>query len=163
YRPDIIVQLRPTSPLRPPGLVDQAIKLLISDEKADSVRSVTLPSQNPYKMWTVSEGELMPLLECGISEAYNAPRQSLPQTYWQTGHLDAFRARTVREARSLTGNRILPLMVDSSLAIDIDAVIHLKSAEEILAGGEFKLVFPRAASSRLLEQVRLLAFDFDGV
>ena len=51
YIPDFIVQLRPTSPLRPKGLIDKAINLIINDKNADSLRSVTHPYENPYKMW----------------------------------------------------------------------------------------------------------------
>ena len=29
YRPDIVIQLRPTSPIRPPGCIDEAVELLI--------------------------------------------------------------------------------------------------------------------------------------
>jgi len=39
YRPDVVVQLRPTSPLRPRGLIDRAVELLESDQQADCVRS----------------------------------------------------------------------------------------------------------------------------
>src|SRR5262249_9775172 len=48
YRPEVIVQLRPTTPLRPRGLIDHAIELLESDRQADCVRSVTNPKQTPY-------------------------------------------------------------------------------------------------------------------
>src|SRR5262249_20565110 len=137
--------------------------LLLADEDADSVRSVTVPSQNPYKMWTLSQGVLKPLLECGIHEAYNSARQSLPQTYWQTGHLDVFRTSTVKRKGSLTGDRVLPIMVCSNLAVDIDTVTHLQIAEEILAAAELEVVSPSVANSPLLEPVRLLVFDFDGV
>jgi CMP-N-acetylneuraminic acid synthetase len=37
YNPDIVVQLRPTSPLRPPDCIEQAIEILIGREDADSV------------------------------------------------------------------------------------------------------------------------------
>ena len=144
YQPDIVVQLRPTSPLRPPGLVDEAIELLLAEENADSVRSVTTPSQNPYKMWTLSRGFLEPLLSSKLAEPYNAPRQLLPATYWQTGHIDAFRTRTVLEKSSLTGDRILPVMVDPAYAIDIDTSLHLRLADEIVGEGELNLVKPRS-------------------
>ncbi len=51
YTPQIVVQLRPTTPLRPRGMVDEAIHILRSDPLADSVRGVTIPKQTPYKMW----------------------------------------------------------------------------------------------------------------
>jgi N-acylneuraminate cytidylyltransferase len=163
YVPDIVVQLRPTSPLRPPGLVDEAIELLLADESADSVRSVTRPSQTPYKMWTVVEKALQPLLSTELHEPYNAPRQSLPETYWQTGHVDAFRADTVRQKLSLTGDRILPVMVDSRYSFDIDTLMHLRIAGEVVAYGDLDIVQPRISENSILEPIRLFVFDFDGV
>jgi N-acylneuraminate cytidylyltransferase len=163
YKPAIVVQLRPTSPLRPPGLVDQAIALLLADPAADSARSVTWSTQNPYKMWTMSNGVLKPLLESTIHEPYNAPRQALPSTYWQTGHIDVFRSRTIHEKQSLTGERVLPILIDSSYAIDIDATPQLQRTEEILKAGDLEVVKPQAATRPLLSTIRLLVFDFDGV
>ncbi len=51
YRPDVVVQLRPTTPLRPHGLLDEAVRMLLNDPRADCVRGVTIPKQTPYKMW----------------------------------------------------------------------------------------------------------------
>src|SRR5207244_12318856 len=50
WRPDLIVNLRPTSPLRTPTHVDDAIRLLL-DTGADSVKAVCLARQHPLKMW----------------------------------------------------------------------------------------------------------------
>lgn len=63
YRPEIVVQLRPTSPLRPPGCVDEAVQILLDHPEADSVRAVVEPDQNPFKMWTRKDGRLLPLLD----------------------------------------------------------------------------------------------------
>ena len=99
---DVVLQLRPTSPFRPKGLVDDAIRLLLEHPQADSVRGVVPSGQNPYKMWRIAEnGSMQPLLEVkGIKEAYNTPRQDLPDTYWQTGHIDAIRPRAILEKGS---------------------------------------------------------------
>lgn len=122
YKPDIIVQLRPTSPLRPAGLVDSGIELLCSDKQADSVRTVAPPHQNPFKMWQVHEGYLLPLMNAPeIPEVYNAPRQELPSVLWQTGHLEVFRYETVMQKKSLTGDKILPLPVDAKYCVDLDS------------------------------------------
>ena len=53
YHPDIVVQLRPTSPVRPPELVDEAVELLLAHPEADSVRGVVPAGQNPHKMWRI--------------------------------------------------------------------------------------------------------------
>ena len=57
---------------------------------------------------------------------------------------------------------MLPIVVDAGFAVDIDSVAHLRVAEETLATRE-DLVRPCAASTSLLDPVRLLIFDFDGV
>ena len=49
--PDVIVQLRPTSPIRPRTMVDDAIRILLEHADADCVRGVVPAAQNPYKMW----------------------------------------------------------------------------------------------------------------
>ncbi len=53
YQPNVVVQLRPTSPVRPVGLVDDAVQLLLSRAGADSVRGVVPAGQNPHKMWKI--------------------------------------------------------------------------------------------------------------
>ncbi len=113
YHPDVIVQLRPTSPIRPRTMVDDAIRILLDHADADCVRGVVPAAQNPFKMWRFNgEGKpLNPLLEVeGIPEPYNAPRQILPPVYWQTGHIDAIRISTITQKKSLTGDVIYPLV-----------------------------------------------------
>src|SRR5512134_1933665 len=84
YRPEIIVQLRPTSPVRPQDCVDSSVNILLAHPDADCVRGVVPAGQNPHKMWRFSgeDGPMMPLLAVdGIAEPYNAPRQVLPPVY----------------------------------------------------------------------------------
>ena len=77
YRPDVVVQLRPTTPLRPKGLIDQAVAVLCETPDTDSVRGVVIPKQNPYKMWRpASNGYMSPLVKTDFFEQYNmSPRQ----------------------------------------------------------------------------------------
>ena len=130
YQPDLVVQLRPTSPLRPEGLIDEGIHKLQVVPEADSLRVVCEPMNNPYKMWKISGKFITPLIENDIQEAYNQPRQNLPITYWQIGTLDVIRTSTIFDKQSLTGERILPFIVDSALAVDIDDEKSLTRAEE---------------------------------
>ena len=130
YRPDLVVHLRPTSPLRPPGLVDEGVRTLAADPAADSLRAVTPPANNPFKMWRIEGGVLVPLVDSGIHEQYNQPRQALPAAYWQTGTLDVMRAGTILDLHSMTGRRILPMVIDPELAVDIDDPLSLAVAED---------------------------------
>jgi N-acylneuraminate cytidylyltransferase len=162
YRPDLVIQLRPTSPLRPRGLLDNAVRTLLLDEAADSVRSVTPPSQNPFKMWSVRDGALAPILPSDLHEPYNAPRQSLPATFWQTGHVDAIRTSTIQQKNSMSGDRILPVFVDSAWAADIDEFTHWRLAEEGLREG-LDVARPGPGRGSAMTEIRLVVFDFDGV
>ncbi len=165
YQPDYLVQLRPTSPIRPPDCVDRAIQILIDHPQADSVRGVIPSGQNPYKMWRENEhGQLTPLLELsGVKEPYNAPRQSLPQAYWQTGHVDAIRLSTILGKGSMSGDVIYPLLLDPRYAIDIDTLRDWQLAEWIISLGDLPMVQPGKDRRLLPDQVDLLVFDFDGV
>jgi len=129
YSAELVVQLRPTSPIRPLGLIDQGIHQLLEVDRADSLRVVCTPTNNPYKMWRIEEGFLVPLFESGIPEQFNQPRQKLPVAYWQIGTLDVIRTRTIYKKKSTTGNVVLPLVVEPTLAIDIDDQASLKRAE----------------------------------
>ena len=51
------------------------------------------------------------LVISNIKEAYNMPRQKLPETFWQTGHIDVIKIDTILSKKSLTGDKILPLQV----------------------------------------------------
>ena len=162
YRPDVVVQLRPTSPIRPRTSVDESIAIITGDPRCDSVRAVTPSGQNPFKMWRIENGSMVPLIKTDFIEQYNMPRQKLPASVWQTGHVDTMRYETVIEKKSLTGDRILPLMIDPRYAFDIDNQEQWEFAEWALSHWDFDPVRP-GESAADLSSIRLVVFDFDGV
>lgn len=140
YHPDIIVQLRPTSPFRRVAHIDAAVCRLLERPEADSVRTVCVPFQNPFKMWRIDpDGFMRPLLDTGFPEPYNMPRQALPEVYWQTGYVDAAWTDTILEKKSMTGDHILPLVINPSEWIDIDSPDDWRRAERLLESGEITL------------------------
>jgi CMP-N-acetylneuraminic acid synthetase len=140
YHPDIVVQLRPTSPLRKVRHIEEAVSSLLEHPLADAVRTVCVPFQNPYKMWRIGEdGFMLPLLASEFREPYNMPRQALPEVFWQTGYVDAAWSRTILEKGSMTGERILPLIIDPDEWIDIDSPDDWRRAERLLESGEIRL------------------------
>ena len=165
YQPDIVVQLRPTSPVRPVGLVDDAINTLIQHPEADCVRGVVASGQNPFKMWRISSsGQLEPLLKvAGLGEPYNAPRQALPDTFWQTGHIDAIRTSTILNKHSLTGEVIFPLIIDPLYTVDIDTIEDFKNSARLMSDLRIKAVDPLKSRRGFPERVSHLIMDFDGV
>lgn len=162
--PEIVVQLRPTSPLRPRDCVDAAIERLRGDATLDSVRGVVLAAQNPYKMWRLqADGTMAPLFASeGSSPHYNQPRQELPRTYWQTGHVDAIRTTVITEHASMSGNRIGSLVLDAAYACDIDTDADWQRAEWLLEHIDRPIVRP-GNRRPFPDNPRLVVFDFDGV
>jgi N-acylneuraminate cytidylyltransferase len=168
YRPDVVVQLRPTSPVRPPSLVDEAVCLLLEHPEADSVRGIVPAGQNPHKMWRIDPetGQMRPLLAVeGIAEPYNAPRQALPPVFWQTGHVDAIRPDLFDQG-TMSGKVILPVLVDPAYTVDIDTPKDWARSEWLVWHSDLDIVYPgrRGAPRRPMpQQVDLVIFDFDGV
>ena len=131
YRPEILVQLRCTAPLRPAAMIDRAVRMLQDHPEADSLRAVIPASHTPYKMWRLNGEYLEPLLVLPeVPEAYNEPRQKLPAIYWQNGYLDIIRRTTITEKRSMTGEKILALVMSPEDDIDIDSQRDLDRANQ---------------------------------
>ncbi len=137
YRPEIIVHLRPTSPLRRVWHIDQAVLRLLEHPEADSIRSVSPPSQNPFKMYRIgADGVLQALVEVpGLPEAYNMPRQALPAVYWHNGYMDAFWTDTVTEKHSMSGTVILPFVLSAEDWVDLDTPEDWARAENLVQRG----------------------------
>lgn len=134
YKPDIIVKLFSTSPFRTTKSVDRAIRLLMSNPDADSLRSVRLCSEHPYKMWAIKGRwlrSLMPLSK-KLLEAHTLSYQLLPTVYIQNAAIDVTRTTNITQKDSITGKRILPFIMDEAESLDINNPIDLDLARLIL-------------------------------
>lgn len=154
YRADICVHLRPTHPVRDPADIDKMVDLLCRSPEIDSVRSVSPAKQTPYKMWLFADddsNEMMPLVSCNVSEAYNAPRQILPQAYMQNACIDAVRSRTVLEKHSMTGEHIAGYRMNYDFDVDTE--------EDFLAAERALMILQARKEGRRLK----LCCDIDGV
>lgn len=165
YQPDVVIQLRPTSPVRPKNCIDDAVSILLAHPDADCVRGVVLAGQNPYKMWHIQpNGALKPILTVeGVREAYNAPRQELPLVYWQTGHIDAIRPATILKKSSMSGDVIYPLVIDPIFTVDIDTMLDWRNGEQLVQEGGLDMIYPSQGKRVFPEKISLVLMDFDGV
>jgi len=135
YRPDLIVNLRPTSPLRTPTHVDDAIRLLL-DTAADSVKAVCLARQHPHKMWLRQpNGGIEPYLKTPfrLARGPDVPRAQLEDIYWQNGVVDVTRREVILEQGVMIGRRVAGLVTQPAESIDIDTPLDLQLAELLLA------------------------------
>jgi len=127
------------------------------------VRGVVPSKQNPYKMWKVlDDGKMEPLLKTEFVEAYNMPRQELPETFWQTGHIDAIRTQTILDG-SMSGENVYASQIDPWFSVDLDSLLDWEQAESQISSLGTDIVFPQGSSSTIPEDISLLVLDFDGV
>ena len=130
YYPDIVLQLRPTSPLRNVEDINNAIGLFLENrENYDSLRSVIEFEKSPYKMYNVKENTLVPLFKKvnDIDEPYNQCRQILPKCYLHNGYIDIFNT-SILERETNSGEKIYPYVMNKEEDLDIDTNDDLEKA-----------------------------------
>lgn len=127
---DLYVLLRPTSPFRPPNLIEKAIDILENNSSITSIRSVTKIAEHPYRAWKKNrDGSISGFVE-NISESYNIPRQELPTLYFQTGDIEVIRRNTIING-SVSGDYVFPLEIEHNKMIDIDNKSDFIKAENL--------------------------------
>ena len=106
---------------------------------------------------------MLPLLQLeGITEPFNAPRQQLPPTYWQTGHIDVIRPQVILDG-SMSGRTILPYPIDPRFTVDIDTPFDWLRYEWLLQNAGLDMVDPASKRRAFPNKVSLVVMDFDGV
>lgn len=136
WRPEAVVILRPTAPLRIAEDIDRAVRLFRTSN-CDSVRTVSSPyPYNPFKMWVVSDAAawtLEPLLRTRrfARLSTDVPRQLLPTVWWQNGFVEVTRASCIERGR-VYGKNIRGLPIDPRRVIDIDEPKDLLRAARIM-------------------------------
>ena len=132
---DIIVHLRPTTPLRDILVLDKGIELLLHSDEATSLRSVYPIPISPYKDFKIEGSYLKGFFpQYPNKEYYNLPRQEFPQTYIPNGYVDIIKTSTL-ESESLHGDKLMGYIVD--IAPDIDTQEVFTKAEESLLDQRF--------------------------
>ncbi|MBE2179879.1 MAG: acylneuraminate cytidylyltransferase family protein [Chthoniobacterales bacterium] len=119
WRPGLVVQLRPTTPLRHPGKLEEAIQALVADEAASSLRSAHLLNESPHKMLQIVDNRFTGFFpDDPRPEYFNLPRQSFPAAYQPNGYVDICRSGFVLSAGQLYGVDMLPFITEISAEID---------------------------------------------
>ena len=134
YEPEIILRLPPTSPLRKAEHIDEGIKALLADPKADAVRPITESPKHPYKMWVLNDSGkyLKPFLPgsfTGLEEPHNLPRQPFPKVYIHTGAMDVMRLHTIRDLKSTSGKNLGYFFMPPEDSVNIDSLVDFEMAE----------------------------------
>ena len=124
YNPDLIILLRPTTPFRELKIVNKAIKL-IKKIKSDSLRSVSIAKETPFKMWKKNGIFMSPLFGTKNILKTNYPRQKLQKFFWQNGYIDIIKPSTIKKYDNELGKKILFFEIKSNI-FEIDYKYQLK-------------------------------------
>jgi len=131
WSPDIIVLLQPTSPLRRPQHVRDAVNAL-RESTADSVVTVVeVPRHlSPDYVMRIDDGRLQPFLPEGTGITR---RQDARPAYSRDGTVYAFRRSTLERFGGIYGDDCRPLLIDANESLSIDSPADWDAAERALA------------------------------
>lgn len=119
YRPAYIAHMRPTTPLRDPRLVSEAINKFLVDQGATALRSVHEMSESAYKAFEIDNG-LLKTVGAGLFEldAANNARQKFPKTYSGNGYVDVLRTDFIRKEKRIHGGRVVAFVTPQVTEVD---------------------------------------------
>jgi CMP-N-acetylneuraminic acid synthetase len=128
--PEIVVLLQPTSPLRRPDHIRDAVSML-RETGADSVVTVVeVPRHlSPDYVMRIEGGCLKPFLPDG---ARVTRRQDARPAYSRDGTVYAFRRSTLERTGGIYGEDCRPLLIDACDSLSIDSPADWDEAERLL-------------------------------
>lgn len=137
YRPDAVVQLKPTNPLRTSAHIDAAVRLFADLPDADAVITVRPVREHPYKTWKRTEdGGIEPFIPESyhhIPEAVKSPRQKLPEAFIQNSCVHVIRSSTILEKNSSIGTNVRAIIMSEEDSLNIDTPQDFALAEYLFS------------------------------
>jgi CMP-N,N'-diacetyllegionaminic acid synthase len=124
--PDVIVHIRPTTPLRNPLIIREAVEYFVKfKNEITSLRSVHEMSESAYKTFEVSEkGLLKPIASVPDGDKANLPRQAFPKTYQANGYVDVLNPEFILKERKLHGDKIFAFK--TPVVTEVDSLTDLE-------------------------------------
>lgn len=129
YRPDLVVVLQPTSPLRGPAAVAEAVRMM-ADPRVDSVVSVCPAGHSPFLLRRLEGERVLPFLDPDPLKA-GLRRQDLPGLYRLNGAVYVFRRERLL-GDDPYGTEIRAVVMEPWRSVDIDGEEDLLVAEAYL-------------------------------
>jgi N-acylneuraminate cytidylyltransferase len=119
YYPDNILHLRPTTPLRSPEIIYEAIHKISNTPAATSLRSGYKAPESPFKWFLKDENDFFKGIREDLTPSkVNLPRQSFPEVFVPDGYIDIIKAKTVYDTKELHGNKMLVFETPRTYEID---------------------------------------------
>jgi len=133
YKPDAVILLQPTSPLRTVDHINNAIRLF-NKKKPDTLVSVVEVPHNyaPAKLLEI-KNDLLKNLHNQKTEDILKPRQSLPKVYARNGPaILIVNSSYLKKSKAFYDGDTIPFLMSSDVSIDIDNKFDLLLSELII-------------------------------
>ena len=114
--PEYWVHLRPTTPLRDPKHIAEALQRIISRDDATALRSAFPCPESPFKWFRHSD-----------LDKFNLPRQMYPKVFVPDGYVDIIRRSFVKKTGQIHGNKVIGYT--SPVCSELDSVEELRRIE----------------------------------
>lgn len=127
--PEYLVHIRPTTPLRDPRLIDNAVAAFIAAPDATALRSVQEMPESAYKTFEMTAGGQLKRLGANNTDldSANNARQQFPSTYQANGYVDVLSTVFIRKTKLIHGNHVIPFITPTVVEVDTeDDFAHLE-------------------------------------
>ena len=135
--------MRPTTPLRDPARVDDAIRTFKRTPIATALRSVHEMPESAYKAFELDAGGHLRRLGSADTalDAANNARQAFPATYQANGYVDVLSTRFIRDKRLIHGDRVLAFKTPAVTEVDTEREFQLLEFELAQSRAVYDLLF----------------------
>ena len=134
YRPDAVLTLQPTSPMRTTRHIDEAIALFESRDDADSLVSC-MEVPHVFSPLSVMRKDSSGYLQPFLTEPQRYRRQEKETVYARNGAA-IYITRTARLADYVFGGRLIAYMMNIDQSVDIDTLDDFAAAERLMRASE---------------------------
>ena len=114
--PEYWVHLRPTTPLRIPSIIEEAIGIIKDDKKATSLRSGHKATESPLKWFVKNDKYFKGFLH---NEDYNLPKEKFNQVYIPDGYVDILKSSYMLNNKTIHGDKMIGF--ESPVCTEIDS------------------------------------------
>ena len=117
--PKYLVHLRPTTPLRNPAYIREAVERIRHDEYGTALRSVHEMSETAYKTVEIDRDYLKCICSGSFDlDAANQPRQVFPKTYIANGYVDIYKSSYVVKNKKILGDKVIAYVTPRIFEVD---------------------------------------------
>jgi len=139
YNPDIVLNLRPTSPFKTVQIIDDVIDMSISSN-AEITRTMTKVEgvYHPYWMYKLDEQKkAFPFVDnMDINNYYQS--QLLPPVYRLNGVVDAIKVSKILSGNILSGD-ISTVIIEENESLDIDTEEDFRFCEYLISNNHIRV------------------------